>query len=148
MHTVIWFPVLLYNIHNLTSVTCLHRVCSIWPIDKTLSGATTPGQSGPGSNGIKRVLHIPQISKARASPSDVLLSYPGHLGVLLPLCRDAVGIFYSPSWLGWQCFGNLSFNSAVLVTFAKGCKGNKPHWTVRCWACLILSKYYLLDLPL
>ena len=23
----------------------------IWPIDRTLSGATTPGQSGPGSNG-------------------------------------------------------------------------------------------------
>ena len=24
---------------------------SIWPIDRALSGATTPGQSGPGSNG-------------------------------------------------------------------------------------------------
>ena len=24
---------------------------SIWPIDKALSGASTPGQSGPGSDG-------------------------------------------------------------------------------------------------
>ena len=27
---------------------------------EALSGATIPGQSGPGSNGNKRVLHIPQ----------------------------------------------------------------------------------------
>ena len=33
---------------------------SIWPIDKTLSGATTPGQSGPGSNGSDGVLRIPK----------------------------------------------------------------------------------------
>ena len=26
---------------------------SIWPIDKTLSSSTTPGQSGPGSDGIE-----------------------------------------------------------------------------------------------
>ena len=25
--------------------------CSVWPIDRTLSGAITPGQSGPGSDG-------------------------------------------------------------------------------------------------
>ena len=24
---------------------------SIWPIDRTITGATTPGQSGPGSYG-------------------------------------------------------------------------------------------------
>ena len=39
----------------------------------TLSDATTPGQSGPGSKGNKGVLHILQISKA-----DNLMSYPGH----------------------------------------------------------------------
>ena len=32
---------------------------SIWPIDRTLSGATTQGQSGPGSNGNEEVLCIP-----------------------------------------------------------------------------------------
>ena len=35
---------------------------SIWPIDRTLSGATTPGQSGSGRTVIKGVLNIPQSS--------------------------------------------------------------------------------------
>ena len=83
-----------------------HVFCSTWPIDRTLSGATTPGQSGLGSEGNEGVLHIPQISKAGASPSDGLMSYPGHsLGGVLSLCRDAVNVFYSPSRL----FKNLSF---------------------------------------
>ena len=33
---------------------------SIKPIDRALSGATTPGQGGPGSNGHEVVLCIPQ----------------------------------------------------------------------------------------
>ena len=49
-------------------------VCSIWPIDKTLSGATTPGQNEPASNASEEVLHI--LSKAEDSPSDGLMSYP------------------------------------------------------------------------
>ena len=49
--------------------------CSIWPIDKTLSGATTPGQSEPGSNGNEGVLHIPQSSSITgALLSDCLVS--------------------------------------------------------------------------
>ena len=69
-------------------------------LDRTLSGATTLGQSGPGSNGNEGVLRIPQISKAGSSPSYGLISYPGHLLVgVLPLCRDAVDVLYSPSWL-------------------------------------------------
>ena len=32
---------------------------SIWLIDKSLSGAITPGKSGPGIDGNKGVLHIP-----------------------------------------------------------------------------------------
>ena len=51
----------------------------IWPIDRTLSGATTLCLSEPGSNGNEEVLHIPQSSRAGASPSDGLVSYPGHL---------------------------------------------------------------------
>ncbi len=31
---------------------------SIWPIDRTLSGATTPGQSGPGSDNDEGVREI------------------------------------------------------------------------------------------
>ena len=43
----------------------------IWPIDRALSVATTLGQSGPGSNGKKGVLHIPQSSSiTETSPWD------------------------------------------------------------------------------
>ena len=48
---------------------------SIWPIDRTLSGATILTQSGLGSSGNEEVLCIPQISKAEALPSDCLMSY-------------------------------------------------------------------------
>ena len=53
---------------------------SIWPIDRrTFSGATTPSQSGPGSNGNEGILQIPQsFSITGDSPSDCLISYPGH----------------------------------------------------------------------
>ena len=48
------------------------------PIDRALSGATTPGQSEPGSNGNKGVLYIPLSSSLTGIlPSDCLL-YPGH----------------------------------------------------------------------
>ena len=33
---------------------------SIWLIDRTISDTTTPGQSGPGSDGNEGVLRIPQ----------------------------------------------------------------------------------------
>ena len=53
---------------------------SIWPIDRTLSGAITPGQSGPGSDGNEGTVYFPQSSSTTgASTSDCLVSYPGHL---------------------------------------------------------------------
>ena len=73
---------------------------SIWPTDTTLSGATTPGQSGPGSNGNEGVFSILQISNITgASLSDCLVSYPAQMlwGAVLPLSRDAVSEFCSPS---------------------------------------------------
>ena len=52
---------------------------SIWPENRTLSGTTTPGQSGPGSDGNEKVLHILQsTSITETSPSDCLVSYPEH----------------------------------------------------------------------
>ena len=46
---------------------------SIWPIDRTLFGATTPGQNGPGSDGNEGILCIPQNFRITgASPSDYL----------------------------------------------------------------------------
>ena len=81
---------------------------SILPIDRALSGATTLSQSGTGSDGNEGVLCIPQSSSIiGTSPSDCLVSYPGHLlGVrVLPLCKDTIGIFYNPSQLGkTDCF--------------------------------------------
>ena len=38
------------------------QISSIWLIDKTLSGATTPGESRAGSDGNEGVLCIPQNS--------------------------------------------------------------------------------------
>ena len=52
---------------------------SIWPVDRTLSGATTLDQSGPGTNGSEGVLRIPQSSSITGtSQSDFSMSYPGH----------------------------------------------------------------------
>ena len=49
---------------------------SIWPIDRTLSGAITLDQSGPGSNGNEGLLCIPQSSSITgASSSKCLMSY-------------------------------------------------------------------------
>ena len=78
--------------------TIKYALCSIQPIDRTLSGATTPGQGRDESNGNEGVLRIPQSSSITGtSPSDCLVSYTRTLiGVgVLPLCRGTVGVFYS-----------------------------------------------------
>ena len=64
---------------------------------RTLSAATNPSQSGPGSHGNDGVLCIPQSSSITGtSPPDCLVSYPGYslVGAVLPLNRDAVSVFY------------------------------------------------------
>ena len=51
---------------------------SIWPIDRTLSSNTSPGQSGPGSDGKEGVLHISRSSNITGVlRSDYLVSYLG-----------------------------------------------------------------------
>ena len=70
---------------------------SIQPIDRALSGAAIPGQSGPGSNVTEGVLHIPQSPSINGtSPSDCLVSYLGHSlgeGALTPLTGQ---FFFTP----------------------------------------------------
>ena len=64
---------------------------SIWPIDRTLSIATTLGQSELGSDGNEGVLRIPQSSCITGtSQTDCLVSYIGHSfgGSLTPLQRS------------------------------------------------------------
>ena len=71
---------------------------TIWSIDWILSGATTPGQSGPGSDGNEGVLLISQSSSITGtSPSDCFVSYSGYS---FPFCSGAAGVYYSPGWLG------------------------------------------------
>ena len=70
-----------FKLFNLVKQFTSHKytVSSIQPIDRALSGATTPGQSGPGSNGNEGVLCFPQNpSITGTSPSDCLVSYPGY----------------------------------------------------------------------
>ena len=96
---------------NLTSVICLHIVKwlnnSIWSIDGILTDTTTPDQSGAGSNDNEGILHIPQSSMTGAIPSSDLVSYNRTLvgGRILPLYRDAVNVFDSPSQLGLNTKG-------------------------------------------
>ena len=64
-------------------IICLHSVQlsnrSIWPIDRTLSDATTSDQGGQGCDGNERVLHIPKSSSINETlPSDCLVPYPGY----------------------------------------------------------------------
>ena len=72
---------------------------SIWPIDSTLSGATTPRQSGPGNNSYEGVRHIFQSSRAGCSPSDVFCHIQDTRlfggGKILPLYKDPVIVFYN-----------------------------------------------------
>ena len=97
---------------------------SIWPIDRTLSGATTPGQSGSSSDGSEEVLYFPQISKAGVIPSECFVSYPGDsLGErVLPLCKGAIGVFYrtphhththQPTWLNQQSACDLGLGKHI-----------------------------------
>ena len=85
----------LFNAKSIFILTVLFRaiqfsistqISSIGPIDRTLSGAITPGQSEPGSDDNKGVIRISKSSSITgASPSDSL-SYTGHpLGSGTPL---------------------------------------------------------------
>ena len=106
----------------------------LFDLDETLSGATTPGQSGLKSDGNEGILRISKRSSITGtSPSDWLVSYPEYsLGGVLPLCRDVVGVFYSPSQLGplssmpWRPFQACQLRYAL-------------NWTI----CSLASSKYL-----
>ena len=70
---------------------------SVWPIDRTLSGATTPGQSRPGSDGNEAVLQILQRS-------------PGPLANTLP--TKPMGRIYNSSQ---YCHVSLAPNPGLFV---------------------------------
>ena len=75
-HTFKWWKSKFQIIH----FRVITQFSSIWPIERNLSGATTPGHSGPGINGNKGVFRIPQSCRIiGTSLSDCLVSYPGNL---------------------------------------------------------------------
>ena len=71
---------------------------SIWPIHRTLSGATTPSQRGtPHSSNLQyywslTIILLNVISRTLIGE------------VVLPLYRDPSSVFYSPSQPGWKDF--------------------------------------------
>ena len=75
---IVLFQTIQFSINHLFTLNL--NVSNIWPIDKTLSDATTPGQNESGSNGNESVFSILQSSRITgASPSDCLMLYPGYL---------------------------------------------------------------------
>ena len=95
----------LHTVKTVLFQTIQFSICtqfsSIWPIDRTLSGAIPPGQSGLGSDGNEGIFHIPQ-SCSITGTSDYLVSYPGHSfggRGLTPMQRCSRYILL-PKWLG------------------------------------------------
>ena len=58
----------------------IYQTLIFYPLDRTLSDANTLGQSRPGSDSSKGLLHVPQSSSiTKDSPSDCLVPKSGHL---------------------------------------------------------------------
>ena len=81
---------------------CGDPLSSIWPLERTLSGTTTPGQSGPENDLNEGLLHISQSSSITGTSPLIVSCY-----IQNTHCREAVGVFYSPSQLGNPQTGNL-----------------------------------------
>ena len=78
---------------------------SIWSTDIALTGATTPSQSGPGSDGNEGVLRILQSSSITGTlTSDCFVSYPGHLlgGSYLSAAMQSVYSAVLADW--WEVY--------------------------------------------
>ena len=74
----------------------------IWLIDRTLLGATTSGHSGLGVMAVKRYSAFPKTSALlEVHYSWFSVISRTLIWGILPLCRDAVTGFYTPSRLDW-----------------------------------------------
>ena len=106
------------NVETVLFQTIQLSISTQFSSNLTLSGATTPGQSGPGSDGNKKLQHYWSLTIRLFSVISRTL-----VGGVLPLCRDSVGVFYSPSWLDntitW--INNTDITQQVLV-----CHKNQP----------------------
>ena len=87
----------------------------------------TLGQSRPGIDGYERVIHIPQSSSiTETSPSDCLVSYPGH-SLRGSYLSTAVQSVYSTAPANWE---NLTLDLYVIMLSVKQ-SGIKYHFVVR-----------------
>ena len=94
------------------------QISYISSIDRTLSGATSPGQSRPGSDGNKGVLRIPQSSSVTGtSPSDCLVSYPGDSLRASDPSAEMYRVFNTPSrQSNWDLCKRLKFDDIIKFT--------------------------------
>ena len=94
---------------------------SIQLINRTLSGATSPGKIRPASDGNKGVLCIPQTYRLTGtSPSDCLVSYPDtHWGVSYPSAE--VQSLYSTASADWAIKFKVLVES-LMVTLTLACQ--------------------------
>ena len=74
---------------------------SIWSIDRTRVSATTPGQSGPWSNGNEGyIAFLKSLALLELHCLIVLCQIRILVGGILPLSRDVVGVFFGPGRMG------------------------------------------------
>ena len=73
------------------------------PKDGTLTGPNPLGQKGHGCNSNAEVDYISQSSRTGAPPSDHLILYlENSKNGDLPVCRDVVGVFWTPTQFGYN----------------------------------------------
>ena len=118
----------------------------IWPLDRTLSGVTTPCQNGPESNGNKGVLCIPQNSNITGvSLSDCLVPYLGHsLGGSYPSVKVRSVYYSAPTYSA-----SITCGGVGLLKIGTSDNDTYLHiwWSskLECW--LLLYCYYFLGYP-
>ena len=90
----------------------------------TLSGATTPGQSRPGSNGNEDIVHISQSSSITvALLSDSLILFAGHSLVRWSYPSAEMQTVYSTvqaNWASYNCYTNYYHLIRILETINLG----------------------------
>ena len=91
------------------------QLSSIWTIDRTLSDATTQGQSGPVNNGNKGVLHINQSSSITGASPSCLMSYPGHALVVSYPSAEMQSVYSFVNSIGRNIFKQAWAHSFVHV---------------------------------
>ena len=115
----------------------------IWPIDRTLTGATSPGQIRSGSDGRKGVLYIfPKLQYCWSLTISLfsIISKTLDQGGGLFLCRDAVGVFCSPSQLGQDYWEHLYTCKILRWNIGKLVVISPSRWGLEHAGCIICSK--------